>query len=229
MKILILNGSPKRKSDTMNLTKAFLNGIEKKGKHSIEIINIIEKEIKPCTGCFACWKNQDGKCIQNDYQNEILEKITAAEVIIWSFPLYCYGMPSHMKAVVDRTIPLRKMSMNETNGVVRHDALIDMSSKHYVVISGAGFPDWSGNFEGLKFQCRNTFFNGNLTMVCVSETPLLNSPAAESLVQPLLEKFKEAGEYYAENLCLSEDIVTALETPMLPNEAYIKLVNSLQR
>ena len=229
MKILVLNGSPKRKSDTMNLTKAFLSGIEKKGERSIEIINVIEKEIKPCTGCFACWKIQDGKCIQNDYQNEILEKITVADVIIWSFPLYCYGMPSHIKAVVDRTIPLLKMSMNETNGVVRHDTLIDLSSKHYVVISGAGFPDWRGNFEGLKLQCRNTFFNSNLTMVCVSETPLLNSPAAESLAQPLLEKFKKAGEYYAENLSLSEDIVTALETPMLSNEVYIKIVNSQQR
>ena len=228
MKILVLNGSPKNKSDTMNLTKAFLGGIEKSGEHSIEIINVIEKEIKPCTGCFACWKIQNGKCIQNDYQNIILEKIAEADVIIWSFPLYCYSMPSHIKAVVDRTIPLVKMSMKETNGVVRHDALIDLSSKHYVVISGCGFPNWSGNFDGLKLQCANMFGN-NLTMVCVPETPMLNAPTAEPLTQPLLEKFKQAGEYYAENLRLSEEIVTDLEAPMLPNEVYIQIVNSQQQ
>lgn len=226
MRILVLNGSPKKQSDTMILTKAFLSGIEKNGAHSIEIVNVIEKEIKPCTGCFACWKIQNGKCIQNDYQNEILEKITRADVIIWSFPLYCYSMPSHMKAVVDRTIPFMKMSMNETNGVVRHDALIDLSSKHYVVISGCGFPNWSGNFDGLKLQCRN-LFHSNLTMVCVPETPMLNVPTAEPLAQPLLEKFKRAGAYYAENLSLTDDIVTALETPMLPNKIYIQIVNSL--
>lgn len=228
MKILVLNGSPKKKSDTMNLTNAFLSGIGNNGEHTIEIINVIDKEIKPCTGCFACWKIQNGKCIQNDYQNEILEKITKADVIIWSFPLYCYSMPSHIKAVVDRTIPLVKMSMKETNGVVRHDALIDLSSKHYVVISGCGFPNWNGNFDGLKLQCRNTFRN-NLTMICVPETPMLNVPAAAPLAQPLLGKFKKAGEYYAENLSLTEDIVAALETPMLPNDIYIQIVNSQQQ
>lgn len=225
MKILVLNGSPKKKSDTMHLTNDFLSGIEKSGEHNVEIINVIEKEIKPCIGCFACWKIQNGKCIQNDYQNEILSKITEADVIIWSFPLYCYSMPSHIKAVSDRTIPLAKMSMKEENGVVSHDTLIDMSQKHYVVISGCGFPNWSGNFDGLKLQCQN-MFGENLTMVCVPETPMLNEPTAEPLTKPLLEKFSRAGEEYAETLSLSQDTVSALETPMLPNDIYISIVNA---
>ena len=228
MKILVLNGSPKKHSDTMHLTNAFLSGMKNKDAHTVEIIHVIEKEIKPCTGCFACWETQNGKCIQNDDQNEILEKLIAADVIIWSFPLYCYSMPSHLKAVVDRTIPLVKMSMKEQDGVVKHDALFDeLSTKHYVVISGCGFPNWNGNFDGLKLQCSNMFRN-HLTMVCVPETPMLNVPAAAPLTQPLLEKFKEAGAYYAENLSLTEDMVTVLETPMLPNEVYIQIVNSQQ-
>lgn len=226
MKILVLNGSPKKKSDTMMLTKAFLSGMDKDGGHSIEMINVIEKKIKPCMGCFSCWKKQNGKCVQNDDQNDILDKITKADIIIWSFPLYCYGMPSHIKAVVDRMIPFLKMSMNESNGIVRHDSLIDLSRKHNVVISGAGFPNWSGNFDALKSQCRNIFSNSNLTMICVCETPMLNIAAAEPLTQPLLVKFKEAGAYFAENLSLSEDIAAALEAPMLPNDAYIHMVNS---
>lgn len=226
MKILVLNGSPKKKSDTMKLTGAFLSDFEKSGEHSIEIINVIEKEIKPCTGCFACWKRQNGKCIQNDDQNEILAKIVEADVVLWSFPLYCYGMPSHLKAVVDRTIPFLKMSMYETETAVRHNSLIDLSSKHYVVIAGGGFPDWEGNFESLKLQCGNTFFNTDLTMICVPETPLLNSSEAERLAQPLLEKFRKAGAYYAKNLSLSEEITAALETPMLPKETYMQIVNS---
>lgn len=229
MKILVLNGSPKKKSDTMHLTNAFLKGMETSGTHSIETIHVIERKIEPCTGCFACWQMQNGKCIQNDDQNEILAKIVEADVIIWSFPLYCYSMPSHLKAVIDRTIPLVKMSMTEKDGVVSHDALIaDLSTKHYVVISGCGFPNWSGNFDGLKLQCRNMFHN-HLTMVCVPETPMLNVPAAEPLTQPLLEKFEKAGAYYAENLSLTEDMVAALETPMLPNEVYIQIVNSQQQ
>ena len=48
-------------------------------------------------------------------------------------------------------------------------------------------------------------------------------------VHVILEKFEKAGAYYAENLSLSEDMVTALETPMLPNEVYIQIVNSQQQ
>ena len=226
MKVLVLNGSPKKNSDTMCLTKAFLRGIEKSGSHSIEIVNVIEKVIHPCTGCFACWKLQNGKCVQNDDQNEILEKIKDADVILWSFPLYCYGMPSHLKTVVDRLIPFMKMSMTEQGGVVRHDALVDLSAKHFVVLAGCGFPHWNGNFEGLRMQCRN-LFPDHLTMVCVTETPLLNVLAAEPLTTPLLEKFEKAGAHYARNLSLSDEILASLETPMLPNDTYIQMVNAL--
>ena len=58
MNILVLNGSPKQKSDTMRLTKSFLDGILSEKACDTEIIDVIKKEIRPCTGCFACWKNQ---------------------------------------------------------------------------------------------------------------------------------------------------------------------------
>lgn len=47
MKILVLNGSPKEKSDTMVLTNAFLRGINKSGNHEITVLNIIEKKLHP--------------------------------------------------------------------------------------------------------------------------------------------------------------------------------------
>ncbi|MGN1132709.1 MAG: flavodoxin family protein, partial [Ruminococcus sp.] len=106
MKILVLNGSPKAKSDTMHLTNAFVNGLMKSGEHQLEIVDVIKKNINPCMGCFACWQMQKGECIQQDDQNDILKQIVDSDIVIWSFPLYCYGIPSHLKAVIDRTIPL---------------------------------------------------------------------------------------------------------------------------
>ena len=225
MKLLVLNGSPKKQSDTMHITKAFLEGMNECASNDVDIVNVIEKDIRPCMGCFACWQTQDGKCIQKDFQNEILEKILWADVVIWSFPLYCYGMPSHLKAVVDRTIPLAKMSMQEKDGAVVHDTLFDLSSKHYVVLCGCGFPDWEGNFDGLKMQCKN-MFRGHLDVVCVPETPMLSEPTAEPLTTPLKEKFRAAGREYAENRALSQETVKSLEAPMLPNEIYIQIVNA---
>ncbi len=227
MKVLVLNGSPKKNSDTMHLTNAFLKGLNEGGNHEVEIMNIIEKKVLPCLGCFKCWQNLDGKCIQNDDQNEILEKIIEADLIVWSFPLYCYGLPSHLKAVLDRIIPLTKMSMKEVDGKVYHDTLFDLSAKNYVVISGCGFPNWAGNFDAVKIQCKN-MFGEKLTTICVPETPMLNVESAKPLTEPLLARFTEAGKTYVKNLTLSEEAVAYLEVPMLPNEVYIQIVNSQQ-
>ena len=125
MNILVLNGSPKKKSDTMRITRSFLDGLTSAIPCDVTIVDVIKKNIKPCLGCFACWKNGDGKCVQKDDQNEILEAYLRADVIVWSFPLYCYSMPSHLKAVLDRTIPLVKMRMvEESDGTVHHEKLL---------------------------------------------------------------------------------------------------------
>ena len=227
MKVLVLNGSPKKKSDTFRMTEAFLKGLNKAQKHEVRVINMIEKKIAPCRGCFGCWERMDGHCVIEDDQNAILDIYREADIIIWSFPLYCYGMPSHLKAFLDRTIPLVKMKMvQEENGTVRHVALADFSKIHTLVICGCGFPDWDGNFDGLKIMCRNGF--GNLDMVCVPETPMLNVPAAAPLADPKLARFEAAGEEYAAALTLSPETVAELESPMIPKEMYIRIVNGEQ-
>ena len=114
--------------------------------------------------------------------------------------------------------------MKEMEGRVQHDALIDFSKKRTLVICGAGFPDWEGNFDGIRQQCLLSF--GNPDMVFVPETPLLNVPEAEPLAAPLLARFREAGKEYAHARTLSEETVQALETPMMPKEAYLQNINA---
>lgn len=224
MKVLVLNGSPKKVSDTFRLTEAFLKGLNRDQKHEIKVINVIEKSIAPCRGCFGCWQSMDGHCVIGDDQNGILDDYRSAEVIIWSFPLYCYGMPSHLKAVLDRTIPLLKMKMVEReDGAVQHETLIDFSKKHTLIISGCGFPDWDGNFDALRIMCRNCF--GDPDMVFFPEAPLMNVPQAAVVAEPLLVKFEKAGEEYETALSLSKETIAALETPMIPKEEYLRNVN----
>ena len=59
MKVLVLNGSPKKKSDTFRLTEAFLNGMNKEQENTVITINVFENDIAPCRGCFDCWSNMD--------------------------------------------------------------------------------------------------------------------------------------------------------------------------
>ena len=52
MKILVLNGSPKReRSDTLHMTRAFLEGMKEAAHQNIHIIHVIDKHIEYCTGC----------------------------------------------------------------------------------------------------------------------------------------------------------------------------------
>lgn len=224
MNVLVLNGSPKAKSDTMRLTRSFLAGLTSQVSCDVTIVDVIKKNIQPCIGCFGCWQRGEGRCVQQDDQNEILAAYAEADVIIWSFPLYCYGMPSHLKAVLDRIIPLVQMRMMEVDGKVQHVPLIDFSKKRTVVISGAGFPDWEGNFEGLRWQCKNSF--GDPTMIFVPETPLLNIPAAAPVADPLLEKFRLAGHEFASTGSISTETIHSLESPMISREDYLHGINT---
>ena len=224
MKVLVLNGSPKEKSDTFQLTEAFLRGFDPAGKHDVRIVDVIGRSVAPCRGCFACWENADGRCVIDDDQNAILALYRESDVIIWSFPLYCYGMPSHLKAVLDRTIPLiRQKMVRLPDGTVRHEALVDFSRIHTLIICGCGFPDWEGNFDAVRIMCANCF--GRPDIVCVPEAPLMNVPEAQIVAEPLRRRFEAAGAEYERTLTLSARTVAALETPMISAAEYIRNVN----
>ena len=122
MKILVLNGSPKRdKSDTMHMTRSFLTGINDILKNDVHIIDVIDKKIEYCTGCFECMKN-GGMCIHQDDMHDILNEIIQSDILILSFPLYCYGMPAPLKALMDRTLPLGSMAMQKVGERYEHVA-----------------------------------------------------------------------------------------------------------
>ena len=86
MKVLVLNGSPKgEKSNTLNITKAFLDGFS--ADTEVEYITVKKETIKPCMGCFSCWSRTPGECVIKDDMQKIYEKINSADIIIESFPL----------------------------------------------------------------------------------------------------------------------------------------------
>ena len=53
----------------------------------IRQMNLSEKKIAPCRGCFACWNKTPGKCVMTDDMQEGIEGELWADLMIWSFPL----------------------------------------------------------------------------------------------------------------------------------------------
>ena len=74
-----------------------------------DTIDTMRVNVKPCLGCYACWRMTPGKCVQQDDMAGILDRILESELVIWSTPLYCYSVPSNLKVIYDRLIPLGTM------------------------------------------------------------------------------------------------------------------------
>ncbi len=207
MKILVLNGSPKRdKSDTMHITRAFLEGMKEAAPQDIHILHTIDQHIEYCTGCFSCMRN-GGTCIHK------------------SFPLYCYGMPASLKVLLDRTLPLSSMAMQKVGERYEHVEQADFSHLKYLMICGCGFPNSRHNFEPAEAQFK-LCFPGDHTIITVPESPMFNAPEAAVVTVPRLEQIKQAGRQYAEKGEIEASLLAEITSPMIPEEQYAAIVNS---
>ena len=224
MKILVLNGSPKReKSDTMHITRAFLDGMNEVSQNEVRIIDVIDKRNEPCAGCFSCMRN-GGDCIHKDDMRGILEEILQSDLLIWSYPLYCYGMPSPLKALLDRTLPLSSMAMRKVGERYEHVGQADFSHLKYLMICGCGFPNSEHNFEPAAAQFKLCFPN-NHTMITVPESPMFNAAEAEVVTAPRLELVKKAGKEYSETGEIDAELLSEICSPMIPEDQYAEIVN----
>jgi len=224
MKILVFNGSPKKeKSDTLNVTNAFSDGIKSITDTDIKIINVYNKHLEYCKGCFAC-KLNGGTCVYNDDMKEILQEILASDVLIFSFGLYSYGMPAGLKNLIDRTMPLSSMAMQKVGDRYEHIGQADFSKLHYVMICGCGFPNSKNNFEAMVAQFKLTFPN-NHTIITIPENPMFSSREADVVTKPRLELVKSAGAEYAKEYTINTALLQEIGSPMIPDEIYAKICN----
>ena len=155
---------------------------------------------------------------------EILEQMLDSDLLLFSYPLYCYGMPAMLKNLIDRTLPLSSMAMAEVNGRHVHVGQWDYSHLRYLMICGCGFPNSKRNFEPAVRQFE-LLFPYNHTILTVPESPMFNAPEAAVVTVPRLELVKQAGQQYAQTGQIDAAILTEIGSPMIPEETYAKIVN----
>lgn len=224
MKILVLNGSPKKeKSDTMHITRAFLDGMKDAAPQDIRIIDVIDCHIEFCSGCLACMRN-GGVCRHHDDMHSILQQILSSDLLLLSFPLYCYGMPAMLKNLIDRTLPLSNMKMQKVGDHYAHIGQADFRHLQYLMICGCGFPNSRHNFEPAIAQFQ-LMFRGSRTILTIPESPLFNAPEAASVTKPRLALIKEAGRQYGKTGSVDAALLEQIGSPMIPEEIYARIVN----
>lgn len=224
MKILVFNGSPKKeKSDTLHITRAFLDGMKDAAPQEVQLIHVIDQHIEFCSGCLACMRN-GGVCRHDDDMRSILEDILASDLLLFSFPLYGYGMPAMLKNLMDRTLPLSSMAMQKVGERYEHVGQADFSHLKYLMICGCGFPNSAQNFEPAVAQFK-LMFRSKHTIITVPESPMFNAPEAAVVTVPRLALVREAGRQYAASGMIDAELLSQIGSPMIPEETYAKIVN----
>ncbi|QJB57118.1 flavodoxin family protein [Pseudodesulfovibrio sp. zrk46] len=103
MKVIAVNGSPRKGGNTDNMLKHALDHMEKAGWET-EFVQLGGRNIRGCMACGKCWENKDFKCIvNNDIFNEIMEKMLEADAIILGSPTYFSDVSAELKALLDRS------------------------------------------------------------------------------------------------------------------------------
>jgi multimeric flavodoxin WrbA len=96
--------------------------------HQVERINLADYSIHGCLGCNVCQKNLDQPgCMQKDDAMEVIDKMIAADVVIYATPLYVWDFSSQMKALLDRQYCLVKWQDGEVVNALyagKHVALL---------------------------------------------------------------------------------------------------------
>jgi multimeric flavodoxin WrbA len=102
MKVLAINGSPHEKGCVYNAIKLAAAELEKEGIE-VEIAHIGDKPVQGCTGCGACLKMADPKCVfGDDPVNACIEKSKTADGLIIGSPVHFSGIAGSMKCFLDR-------------------------------------------------------------------------------------------------------------------------------
>jgi len=100
IKVLAFAGSPRRYGNSETLLDWVMSSMITDPDVIIEKVPLDEADISPCRGCNACEKLN--KCIQRDGMDIYHDKIIAADIILLSSPIYCMGIASQPKALIDR-------------------------------------------------------------------------------------------------------------------------------
>ncbi|MDD5188104.1 MAG: flavodoxin family protein [Methanoregula sp.] len=104
MKVLAINGSPRKKWNTATLLQNALDGADSQAAET-ELVHLYDLTYTGCTSCFACklkGGKSYGKCAVQDGLTPVLEKIPDTDAIILGSPIYFGTVTGMMRCFMER-------------------------------------------------------------------------------------------------------------------------------
>jgi multimeric flavodoxin WrbA len=108
MKIIAINGSPRKNGNTATMCKHFLKGATSTEQNvQTSLVNLRDYDFKGCVSCFACKRKNStayGKCTYKDGISELLEGVSSADGIVFGSPIYLGYFSSCMHCFLERLL-----------------------------------------------------------------------------------------------------------------------------
>ena len=226
MKVTVFNGSPRgRRSNSHQIVEPVLEGARQAGAQTEEIF-LIEKDIKHCRGCFACWGKTPGKCAINDDMAELIDLFLASDYVGLATPVYGMLMTGLLKNFTDRFLPLSMPHIEKNeDGSFYHDGRVARMPSQFF-IANAGFPG-EHNFDLLKP------YLGYLDLVFAVyrncgealQTTEDEDPHLFQRIGEFRSALKKAGRELVEKGQVSEETLEQVHMPLVSDEEYMAGAN----
>ncbi len=100
MKVLLINGSPRKEGNTFIALSEVAKALENSGVIS-ELIHIGSKAVQGCIACHKCFEL--GRCVfQDELYNKVRESLKSADGVIIGSPVFYAGPNGSLCALLDR-------------------------------------------------------------------------------------------------------------------------------
>jgi len=106
MKVIAINGSPRKNKNTATMLEHALVGAKSVGAET-ELIHLTDLKYSGCVSCFRC-KLKGGKyantCAVQDELSPVLEKIMKSDAVILGSPIYLGEVTGMMRNLMERLL-----------------------------------------------------------------------------------------------------------------------------
>lgn len=145
-KIVILNGSPRKRGNTAALIEEFARGAKEAGNTVTEFF-LDSMDIRGCKGCFGGHSSRECPCVQKDDMMQIYPAVKECEVVVFATPLYYWNMSGQIRTAIDRLFALEEGDGNLLRGHGRASVLL-------MAAEGHGFEDILTYYDHLTEHLR---------------------------------------------------------------------------
>ena len=106
MKVIAINGSPRKKWNTATLLEKALEGAASRGAGT-ELVHLYDLTFKGCLSCFACKTRGGrsyGKCAVRDDLMPLFQHLEKADGVILGSPIYLGTVTGEMRSFLERWV-----------------------------------------------------------------------------------------------------------------------------